>query len=54
MPGLWEILPGLWEILPGLWESLPGLWESYDRSIAGGMFAHDWVYGVVTGRQQAA
>jgi hypothetical protein len=35
-------------------EILPRLWESYDRSIAGGMFAHDWVYGVVTGRQQAA
>ena len=35
-------------------EILPRLWESYDRSIAGGMFAHDWVYGVVTGLQQAA
>jgi len=35
-------------------EILPRLWESYDRSIVGGMFAHDWVYGVVTGRQQAA
>ncbi|HEX9523394.1 MAG TPA: hypothetical protein VF949_10510, partial [Reyranella sp.] len=35
-------------------EILPRLWASYDRSIAGGMFAHDLVYGVVTGRQQAA
>jgi hypothetical protein len=35
-------------------EILPRLWASYDRSIAGGMFAHDLVYGVVTGRRQAA
>jgi hypothetical protein len=35
-------------------EILPRLWSSYDRSIAGGMFAHDLVYGVVTGRRQPA
>ena len=35
-------------------EILPRLWTSYDRSIAGGMFAHDLVYGVVTGRRQPA
>ncbi|HEY4891895.1 MAG TPA: hypothetical protein VII10_09320 [Reyranella sp.] len=35
-------------------EILPRLWASYDRSIAGGMFAHDLVYGVVTGRRQPA
>jgi DNA-binding transcriptional ArsR family regulator/biotin operon repressor len=34
-------------------EILPRLWASYDRSIAGGMFLHDLVYGVATGRQQA-
>lgn len=35
-------------------EILPRLWASYDRSIAGGMFAHDLVYGVVTGRRKPA
>jgi hypothetical protein len=34
-------------------EILPKLWESYDRSIAGGMFLHDLVYGAATGRRQA-
>jgi hypothetical protein len=34
-------------------EILPRLWASYDRSIAGGMFLHDLVYGVATGRQSA-
>ncbi|HTB37780.1 MAG TPA: hypothetical protein VK777_11865 [Reyranella sp.] len=35
-------------------EILPRLWASYDTSIAGGMFAHDLVYGVVTGRRKPA
>ena len=32
-------------------EILPRLWQSYDRSIAGGMFLHDLLYGTVTSRQ---
>lgn len=35
-------------------EILPRLWESYDRSIAGGMFFHDLVYGTATGREASA
>lgn len=34
-------------------EILPKLWASYDRSIAGGMFLHDLVYGAATGRRSA-
>ena len=34
-------------------EILPRLWASYDRSIAGGMFLHDLVYGAATGRRSA-
>jgi DNA-binding transcriptional ArsR family regulator len=35
-------------------EILPRLWASYDRGIAGGMFLHDVVYGVATGRPAPA
>ncbi len=35
-------------------EILPRLWASYDRSIAGGMFLHDLIYGAATGRALAA
>src|SRR5262249_41148969 len=35
-------------------EILPRLWASYDRSIAGGMFLHDLVYGPATGRPAAS
>jgi len=34
-------------------EILPRLWASYDRGIAGGMYLHDLVYGVATGRRSA-
>jgi hypothetical protein len=31
-------------------EILPRLWESYDRGLAAGMFSHDMVHALVTGR----
>ena len=32
-------------------EILPRLWESYDRGLAAGMFVHDALHAVVTGRR---